>query len=518
MSRPTGRTKPIHSKLKLWFRASQGGSKAPTVMLVVKSLTSMRAASLPLYLLATIAAGLSHTSPARAVDNDDLACAWPIETTPAKANVAYPDSNATYWTMPFFSVPGLKITLTGIFPDARYFAFDVYGSDTLDFSRTGRSSTLPDYEIQPILGTLNPWQMGGGQRGNYRIVISNGPEVGESNLMPLSPLVEPESLIPLLPDSTGYLMMRVYLPKGGDPNSVQAVELPDITFSLGGNSRTLSPCAIAQSDAGDFGPNGSLGALIRDQLSQSEGGPCQENNSCPPLLGFFRAGGSQTPFPNGISGYVAALYQPAPGYVSVVRAKMPSSSSSAADGPALWPDPAADLRYWSFCNYLYREPFPVIEEDGNAGCIADFQVPLVDQVATLVLSSVADRPPVTLDPAANLTWLPTSSSYPEALEVIAVRNMLAAADFAQSVTNISAYSDLALAASTMGTYYPEMTQCSVASFNAGGVSACFSNPESPPLNGTSLPVPIPRIVYWFMAMGVLILTLKKLKQRPSIAS
>ena len=461
---------------------------------------------------------LLQSSPTAALENQDLACAWPVETTPSKANVAYPDANATYWTMPFFAEPGLEISVSGTFPDARYFGLDVYGSDTLSFTRAGLESTLPDYMIEPDIGTENPWQTAGSGRGSFTVLLTNTPRIEDvENALPLSPLIQPPSLIPLLPDNTGYLMMRVYLPKGGDPNSTEAVTLPNVTFTLAGASVTLSPCDTAQGEGGSFAESGPLGSLIHRVLNKRDEGPCQKDSSCPPLLTFIRAGGATTPFPNGISGYAAALYQPAPGFVSVVQAVMPTSSKAAEDGPAEWPEDGVDLRYWSFCNYLYLAPFPVIEDSGFAGCQADYQVPLIAGTATVVLSSIADRPALTLDPDEKLSWLPTSSEYPNALEVIAVRNMLPAGNFAESVTNISNYGDPDLAVSTMGTYYPKMTQCTLETFNAGGVPACFADPRSPPERGSIQTVPITLWSTSIASIGLLALAFRRLRTGPSTA-
>ena len=426
--------------------------------------------------------GAQDTDSGVNVGNNDLVCAWPIETTPEKTNVAYPDSNATYWTMPFFVESGLEITIKGRFPSARYFGIDVYGNDSLSFVRNDVPSTLPDFEIDPDANGTNPWQSDGAGSGDYTISVSNSVMSGQSNVLPLSPSPPPsadDSLIPILPANTGYLMFRVYLPENGDPNDTTYVELPTLTFSIGAVERELAPCSVAQSDAGDFSPSGPLGRLIQDQLSVNEGGPCDQDNSCPPLLSFSRAGGATTPFPNGISGYVAALYQPAPGYVSVVRAHMPSSSRAYGDTPAAWPQDGTDLRYWSFCNYLYQVPFPVIEVDDSSGCVADDAINLSGDVATVVMSSVADRPEATQAPDSTLAWLPTSPTYPAAKEVIAVRNMLAASSFDQSATSIRLYKKPALAKRVMGEFYPEMTQCTVETFSLFGADGCFANPSSP---------------------------------------
>jgi hypothetical protein len=83
----------------------------------------------------------------------------------------------------------------------------------------------------------------------------------------------------------------------------------------------------------------------------------------------------------------------------------------------------------------------------------------------------------TLGPKAKLGWLPTSPTNTTAEEVIAIRNMLAAPTFTQSVMNAE-NSNQASAQSTMGPYYPSGVQCTTATFAKGGAAGCFKNPAS----------------------------------------
>jgi hypothetical protein len=49
-----------------------------------------------------------------------------MEVTASTLNVLLPDSNAAYWVLPFTVQNGLRITVSGKFPDSRYFSLDVY--------------------------------------------------------------------------------------------------------------------------------------------------------------------------------------------------------------------------------------------------------------------------------------------------------------------------------------------------------------------------------------------------------
>ena len=118
--------------------------------------------ALALTAVGAIAAAMPAVSSARPQPaSQPTACAWPIESTPTKANVAYPDSNATYWTTPYIAQAGMTITLTGTFPVTRFFSFNVYNSAAQDFTTNGINSSLTDYEIVPTAGTQNPWMTAG---------------------------------------------------------------------------------------------------------------------------------------------------------------------------------------------------------------------------------------------------------------------------------------------------------------------------------------------------------------------
>jgi hypothetical protein len=77
-------------------------------------------------------------------------CSWPLETTgKGISNVAYPDTNATYWTMPFDSVRWKSIVITGAYPQARFFSFVSYNASGSVVEDHG---SLNDVDINPDPG------------------------------------------------------------------------------------------------------------------------------------------------------------------------------------------------------------------------------------------------------------------------------------------------------------------------------------------------------------------------------
>ena len=434
---------------------------------------------LALTAIGAIAAAMPAVSSARPKPvSQPTACAWPVESTPTKANVAYPDSNATYWTTPYIAQAGMTITLSGTFPVTRFFSFNVYDSAAQDFTVNGISSSLTDFEIVPTAGTQNPWVTAGATPGTYTVTLQNGVTSTMTNAIPLAPATPSTPLVKGMPANTGFVIMRVYLPANNDAN---AMPLPTMTIAYAdGTTKTLAQCANAQKTPTMKSKitKAVIGKFLSKVLAGKVGTPPAATGSCSNSLVFCKAGGSTTPFPNSDSGYVAATYQPAAGYVTVIQAKMPTSATMYQNGPGVWPAAGLDLRYWSFCNYVYAVPYPVVKVGKIMGCTADQDMPLVNGTATVVLSSLKDRPAATKGANATVGWLPTSRSNTTAKEVIAIRNMLAAPTFTQSVMNATNTNE-ASAIAVMGEYYPTGVQCTKATFAAGGAAGCFANPASP---------------------------------------
>ena len=96
-------------------------------------------------------------------------CAWPIELSPeGAANVQGPDSFARYWAMPFDTQYD-SMTITGTYPNARYFSLAAYNTLNNDFDLAGH---LYDAQIAPDQGSINPFLPPGGRNGTYTVVIS----------------------------------------------------------------------------------------------------------------------------------------------------------------------------------------------------------------------------------------------------------------------------------------------------------------------------------------------------------
>ncbi len=76
----------------------------------------------------------------------------------ATDNQGAPDSAAAYWLTPFTAQDGMRIVLSGQYPDARYASLEVTKPGGGLFTVNGVSSELTDYRIAPDPGSVNPWQ------------------------------------------------------------------------------------------------------------------------------------------------------------------------------------------------------------------------------------------------------------------------------------------------------------------------------------------------------------------------
>ncbi|MEV4724871.1 hypothetical protein, partial [Micromonospora humida] len=185
-------------------------------------------------------------------------CAWPSKYGATSLNAYWPDTAATYWSTVYPVTPGLEITLSGTFPDARYASFNVYDDKPTYFTRNGVSSSMPDYFITPDAGSRNPWQTGAAPGGRFTLTIAHDVAFGQTNRMPLA-------REDALPGAKASVIFRVYLPAGGDATVV----LPTMTLTLDGVSQTLPPCP----PGGGGTPTTPATANAREAGLSGAGGP-----------------------------------------------------------------------------------------------------------------------------------------------------------------------------------------------------------------------------------------------------
>ena len=426
-------------------------------------------------------------------------CAWWTETTATSLNVAFPDANAAYWTTPFLVTPDLvSVTVSGQYADARYFSVNAYNNGGASYTcgTANTPSGIADFLIAPDSGSQNPFQTNAAPGGRYTVTLARSAAgASAQNAIPLYeyPGCQPAPTPGALPSTLSFLILRAYLPHDG----FASVPLPDLTLHFAdGHSVALPRCrgATLASAATPAEAVPDWAYALRQLLAAGDllgarppgAQPCGHPGApaCPPELTFFRPPESATGglFPNVDNKYVAALVQPKPESVVVIRAKAASFPPGMQAAP--WNPQATELRYWSLCSNIYRRPWPVVvvnEGDQTIlGCVPDLATKQDSGgFYTYVVSHVRDKPSDAALAASSATWLPFSNTQPYARHLMILRNMLGA-DFPYSVQNCAAGTDpasIAACKASMAEYYPEVAECRARTFEAGGTAACFQEYE-----------------------------------------
>lgn len=418
--------------------------------------------------------------PARIADNPNPYCSWWTITTPSTMNVAFPDSNAAYWTTPYIAKPGESIVVNGAYPEARYMSFTVYDNTFGVFTNNGVLSQISDYQIQPEAGSSNPWAanasadtpVGGAFSVTLRPVVSTKMK-NSLPILPSNPVASGNA-----PARLGFLVYRVYLPANMDFSSV-----PLPTLSVVNARGDVSPLPRCQTKERPQLATLKQGVKLLSALKGlAKTGPAAPVPPCGDTCtynAFLRPTAASTSrvFPNPGNAYAAMIYQPTAGQLMVVRMLVPSTPLG--EKPVAWPNASYDLRYWSMCNNVYEKPYPVVSNPSpngtpNYGCISDDTAVVDSQgYATFVLSRPSDRPK-NATAANGINWLPMSVTKPRATGLLALRHMLPSANFTESVLAVPYGSNPAATAAVMGAYYPQTYTCSAATFRVGGVAACMA--------------------------------------------
>ena len=419
-------------------------------------------------------------------------CAWPIVTNAQKVNVAYPDTDATYWTMPYKVEPGTRLVVNGTFPSARFMSFNTYDSTGGAFTTNGVPGAIFDYQITPNQGATNPYQKSVKRiaklRGDnassraasgFKVRVQSDVPGTSANTIPNAPAGTPSG-------SVGFLLMRVYLPKGGNFN---AIKLPSISVINSEGKQTVQPCApkkqkspkaaLANLDEPTQAALRNIIAKLEQEAPPTAGGASPAGSA--PTIAFSRATAATTNsvFPNSASAYVSALFTPDPNRVVLVRAKAPRTPALKPPGTQAtpWPTKKYQLRYFSLCNNIYRKPWPVVINKTKGGgtdlgCRADNATQLDKRGRyTYVVAQQSKKNIVSR--WANTTFVPTSNKSKRDQEVLIFRNMLSNASFKKSAANAPQNDQPAGAAAAMGDYYPRAVSCPTKYYLAEGPTACF---------------------------------------------
>lgn len=418
-------------------------------------------------------------------------CAWPIETTPATANVAAPDPFATYWTTPFLASPHDSITIRGTYPTSRFMSFAVYNDSFQLFTNTVRGESVPsdlsDYQITANRGSRNPWRSGRvGRRVAFTVRLRPGVTAAQQHSHNAIPMIDQNPPAnPSGPPGLGYVIFRTYIPAGGN----MTVQLPAITVTRSGRSTTLPPCTRQTRSLS------RKHTTVAAMLAAATTLPSSGTAGVPALQYFGPSAASQAGlFPNPVNAYLVMEFTPRKGYVVVTHGKAPTSPTHAGRGapgnsagayPVPWIKPKFQVRYWSIADYLNSPPYPVVEVGRGSkavfGGTADYLTTLRNGYYTVVSSLPSDKPSSASLKASASTWIPTSAAHPDAPEFQLLRNMLSQQPlYPEGFTFIpppASPSDNIPPAAVqqhMGAYYPQSAQCPVQTFETSGWTGCLA--------------------------------------------
>ncbi len=384
----------------------------------------------------------------------DTTCTLALtKTDPATVNVAYPDEAAIYWIGAYQAVPGTQLRITGRYPHARYFSFNVYDLALRPID------AIADVEIAPDAGSLNPFVAGASRNSDqrdYTAFVDFGP-VPENR----APNTTYTGTGQTGPNYSGTLILRTYIPdKGRDETG--GAGLPTVTLerTADGGRPSDSACtnlakpavpAVAQALADGAFPVAPTGLAAPGQptprwikfrnLVQAFNRIGTDNpffaSLTEPLEAAEQAGGNGGFLSNVHNDYVYTALNRAYGDVSVTRMQVPQTADT-RPGTATMPD--AEMRYFSMCtNEFATQRF--------YACATDDQTTVgADGFAEYVVSTKATRPAwATAD--CGYTWLPFGASTEN---ILILRNMLPRADFASAIQRARVGDE----AATMGGYLP----------------------------------------------------------------
>lgn len=386
----------------------------------------------------------------------DTTCTLTLtKTDPATVNVAYPDEAAIYWISAYEAVPGTRLRITGRYPHARYFSFNVYDQALRPID------AIADVEIAPDAGSVNPFAATASRTGdkrNFTAYVDFGPVPAQR---------APNTIYTgtgqsAAPNLNGTLILRVYVPDHGR-DETGGVGLPTITLEStapsGGRPSDSACTGLAKPPVPGLSEAVAAGAFpVAPAGLDAPGQPTPRWVKFRNLVQVANRVGTDNPFFDSFTGplspaedaggnggflsnvhnaYVYAALNRSYGEVSVTRMRVPETPDT-RPGPATMPD--AELRYFSMCtNDFASQRF--------IGCATDDRTAVgTDGFAEYVVSTQAARPSWAT-PACGYTWLPFG---PNTSSGLILRHMLPRATFAQAIQRAKPEHELA----TMGTYLP----------------------------------------------------------------
>ncbi|MET7286836.1 hypothetical protein [Streptomyces sp. NPDC005573] len=399
------------------------------------------------------AADAAPASAARAAP-PAVSCAWPAVVRPGRLNFAFPETNATYWMMPYRLAAGDRLTAQGTYPAARFTSLTTYDA------KGAPVDSLADRQMTPDPGSRNPFaqeQAGTDTaRHRYTVTVKPGVPAGSGGNTLAAGVGGADS-------GTGFLVLRIYVPDNeADPTG--GVPLPALSVRhRNGDTSSVKTCPGAGSAKGAAGP---LAQFLRQRVQEDRaaGGFEGCGNSTAKSPGFALPKKASGYFPNPYNKYLCTPVAHEAGRIVVIRGKAPTFPHT-SDGQSVLT--RTQVRYWSLCQNQWRLPYPA------TSCAGDFQTAVdKDGRYTIVVSTPQDRP-AGATTANRVTWIPWGPT--DVTGILLFRTMLPADGFHQAVQDVGKNQN---PATVMGDYYPDISYCAKDRFAEGGAAACATSAQA----------------------------------------
>lgn len=393
----------------------------------------------------------------------------PLSDPTGMRNVAYPESDATYWATVVTGSAGEKIKIKGSFPLARYMGLQLYDANH------NVVDSITDQDIVPDSGTTNLFQLNGDDsQGSYTVTVkfAEKPSNPKQNMLYAG-------------DNTQVaLVYRVYAPnkKKSLFGSTSSPRLPRIKA----NGSKLGTCAPRPLLDDSETVNGHI-----DEYDFTGTAPTESRPAYDPPLVLLSVASDNTPFyasadNDYMSTMISREYLQNGHNMVVMRMRAPSFPDT-ENGEAPWlAQSDRQVRLWSVCS---NDPLST----GVARCLLDHDARTLDGFVTVVFSDPSNKPSKSTLETWGANWLPLGALLDNDVVYDIDENPLTNADgvyyysliiYRQVVPNPSwsqsmqAVSHLPAAQRryTMGDYWPEVGYCKSKDFKNLG-PACIDSDQ-----------------------------------------
>lgn len=389
-----------------------------------------------------------------------VTCSWKSHGPAAST-----DTHLLSWSSDVRADPGVILTISGMYPAARYVALQAYAVPD-----GALLAALPDTGFPPAPRSTNPFVAATARgAGSYLLHLIFGPKPRDPTPGTMYANVAAGTAVRLW-----YLLYLPDLGSGDDGNA----GLPQVTahFASDGFSAgcpipgfVVAPPVFATPISRSTAVSGTATVTATMTVSTTPspqatgtvtGAPTATRTPTPrptvvlPLAGFARTtnaevGGAANPDAADLS----VTLQPGSG-LYVARFRAPLTLSTLRGGAI---NGSGQVRYWSFCIYDFS---------GSAQtCFVDEQTPVgPGGVVTVVMGSPSDQPPNTAAGGAVI-WVPLN--WPFLSHTVVYHQLLPLSAFASSIARVPLGAE---PGPYMGAYAPTIVHCTTAEFQANGCS------------------------------------------------